>query len=129
MTTGSHQTGDAPLAHTTSASPDSGLSTGAKAGVAIGVIVAVLAVLAGAFFWFLKRRRTRQRLPDGTNKGDQAAYFDGKVELPNDEVRRNHQDPPIELDALDHNQHELDGSDSGMKHYKKPTSPIKLEGS
>jgi len=50
-------------AQTEVASTSSGaLSPGAKGGLAIGIIVAVLAVLAGVFFFFRRSRRQMQRL-------------------------------------------------------------------
>lgn len=45
-------------------SNDSGLSTGAKAGIGIGVALGVLAVLVGAFFLWRRSRKTKvERLP------------------------------------------------------------------
>lgn len=42
------------------ASSDSSLSPGAKAGLAIGIILAVIAVLAGVFFFFRRSKRQMQ---------------------------------------------------------------------
>ncbi|KAK4555036.1 hypothetical protein LTR86_007802 [Recurvomyces mirabilis] len=44
--------------------PPHGLSTGAKAGIAIGVIAGVLAIAALAWFLLSRRRRDRDRLPE-----------------------------------------------------------------
>jgi len=55
----------------TSEAPGSSLGTGAKAGIAVGTIGAVAIMLAGLFFFFLRRRRNAKSKPtlDTDDKG------------------------------------------------------------
>ena len=53
-----------------------GLSTGAKAGVGVGVTLACLLLIAGAAFWFLRRRRN-QRADHEKSEMDGSTQYDG----------------------------------------------------
>jgi hypothetical protein len=123
---GARQSGKIPAASTTPANSDAGLSTGATVGIAVGVVVAVIAVLAGIFFWWFKRRRSGQRIPDGSDKGGQPFYVDQKVELPTEEPRRKDVAHPIELDAM--NLHELDVPERTNSKHNSVREPAELEG-
>lgn len=58
-----------------SSSSDGSLSSGAKAGLAIGIILAVIAILAGVFFFFRRSKRQMQRLDSnaGANTTEKVA--------------------------------------------------------
>jgi hypothetical protein len=63
----SNPTGSSAAQTAVAASAPGSLSPGAKGGLAIGIIIAVVAVLAGIFFYFRRTRRQMQRL-DSTAK-------------------------------------------------------------
>ena len=82
-----------PLASSAPANSNSGLPTGAKAGIGIGVaVVFVLAVLAG--IWLLMRRRNgRNSVPQReSEKYQQCDFYTPAAELTAER-------PPVELSA------------------------------
>jgi hypothetical protein len=126
ITSGARQSGQIPAATTRSATSDTGLSTGATAGIAVGAVVAVIAVLAGILFWWFKRRRSSQLIPNESDKGGQPFYVDQKVELPTEEPRRQDVARPIELDAM--NVHELDVPERTKSKHNSNKEPVELDG-
>lgn len=71
--------GDFSGSYTCSNNHAKGLSAGAKAGIAIGVILAILLVGLGVWFWI--RRRARPG-PDTEASGDEEKRFSGYMPVP-----------------------------------------------
>jgi hypothetical protein len=139
---------DSGIAHYTH-KPSPGLSTGAKAGIGVGVVVAVLAIIAAAAFYF--RRGTRaSRMSHSSRlkhwslgrKSSSKAYVDGKPELdgtthtwekselpesgpqPQEVAATTRQPPPVPLASKPRfaGRSELDGGFSGHEMGNAPAA-------
>ncbi|KEF52381.1 uncharacterized protein A1O9_11622 [Exophiala aquamarina CBS 119918] len=84
------QTGVAPAS-------SGGLSPGAKGGLAIGIIAAVLAVLAGVFLFFRRSRKQMQRLDSTarTSPTEKAAAASGAPQINTQPTERKSKQEPI----------------------------------
>lgn len=80
--TASPTTTDSTGTATPSPDEDSDLSGGQIAGIVVGVVAAVILLVAGAFWIYIRRRRTRRRTPDVI----EAAGHE-KVELPSEQTK------------------------------------------
>jgi LPXTG-motif cell wall-anchored protein len=102
--TGTDGSSGAKESESAAASPETGMTTGAKAGIGVGVGVGVLALLAAVFFFLRKRRQTPgpgQRKGSVGELGSGASYR--AVELPT----AVHE--PQELSATQNQKYELLG--------------------
>ena len=84
----SSTTQTSPAANTnTPTAKSTGLSKGAQAGIGVGVGVVGLALIIGAIFFFLARRR----------RAADTGYSSAPMELPPNEVAKSYYGPPVEL--------------------------------
>ena len=118
-TTGSSTTSTAP---SLSSSGNSDLSTGAKAGIGVGVAIAGLAIVAGMLYWFFRRYQLTQK-PSKTGSGalaEKRDIYGENIQSPMIEH------PPTELD-VDGNVYEA--ANTGVP-VEAPTksSPQELHG-
>ncbi|KAK8252635.1 peptidase aspartic [Phyllosticta capitalensis] len=88
----------------------SGLSTGAKAGIAVAVVCIALIVLA-ILGWFLYRRRKQQRLEREAKAAAEAKEAEVAAAAAAEEEKRRGN----ELDALGNSRHEMQGDSEQLK--------------
>jgi hypothetical protein len=104
------------------------LSTGAKAGIGVGVAVAGAMIIGALVLWFLRRRVMRKRIPD-LAANNAHPYVDGKVELPHDGAEIRAPGIPVELGAMNQSPREVDGETKANElSGKRQMSPVELEG-
>ena len=124
--TGTVMSGGPGRTGTVPASGEAGMSTGEAAGVAVGSIVVLLAIVTGILCWICRRRRTRHRTPDETDKGTRWFDLDARSEHANILMSQSGYIAPVELAARNLDLHEL-GGNHAMNTRKVETVPAELD--